>query len=80
MTNKEKVIDDTSLEWYGLTEEEIKEMEKGKMYTSEEVDKILYLRDLFARVWIYVDDFDKFEQILEGLEMYNEMKNELQKI
>ena len=57
---------------------EVKELEKifwEKIYSSEEIDKILYIRDLFAKVGIYIEDFDKFEQIIKGLEMYEEMKD-----
>jgi len=75
MADKRKELDDTDLAWYGLTEEDIEKIKEKKTYTSEEVDKILYVRDLFAKQWIYIDDFDKFEKILEGLEMYNDLKH-----
>ena len=75
MSDKRKELDDTDLAWYGLTEEEIERIKAEKTYSSEEVDKILYLRDLFVKVWIDIDDFDKFEEIVKGLEMYNEIKN-----
>jgi len=75
MTDKRKQLDDTDLAWYGLIEEDIKQIKNEETYTSEEVERILYIRDLFTKQWIYVDDFDKFEKILQGLEMYNEIKN-----
>ena len=74
MTTKKK-YDDTDLAWYGLTEEDIEKIKLEETYTSEEVDKLLYIRNLFARQWICIDDFDKFEEIVKGLEMYNEIKN-----
>ena len=79
MTKKEekKQIDDTMLEYYGFTDEDIEKIKNEWTYSSEEVDKILYIRDLFAKQWIYIyiDDFDKFEEIVKDLEMYNEIKN-----
>ena len=71
MSDKRKELDDTDLAWYGLTEEDIEKIKAEETYTSEEVDKLLYIRDLFARQWIYIDDFEKFEEIVKGLEMYN---------
>jgi len=70
-----KQLDDTKLEYYWLNEEDIENLKSEKTYSSEEVDKMLYIRDLLAKVGIYVDDFDKFEKIIEGLEMYDEVKN-----
>ena len=49
-----------------ISNKEIEELENEKIYSSEEVDKFLYIRDLFAKVWIYINDFEKFEQIVEG--------------
>ena len=75
MSDKRKELDDTDLAWYGLTEKDIEKIKAEETYTSEDVDKLLYIRNLFARQWIYIDDFDKFEEIVKGLEMYNEIKN-----
>ncbi len=68
MTQKDdkKQIDDTMLEYYCFTDEDIEKIKNERTYSSEEVDKILYIRDLFAKQWIYIDDFDKFEEIVKG--------------
>ena len=49
MSDKRKELDDTDLAWYGLTEADIEKIKAEETYTSEEVDKLLYIRDLFAR-------------------------------
>ena len=46
-----------------------------EFYSSEKVDKLLYLRDLFARNGIFIEDFEVFEKIAEGLETYEMLKN-----
>ena len=66
MTNKEKVIDDTSLEWYGLTEEEINRIKNEKddigevdidtLYLATKIQEFLYVS------WkeVSLDDILKF--------------------
>jgi len=58
-----------------IVDKDIEDKKEEKFYTSEEVDKFLYIRDLFAKQGIYINDFEKFEKIVEGLELYNEIKN-----
>jgi len=66
MTNKEKVIDDTNLEWYGLTEEEINRIKNEKddigevdidtLYLATKIQEFLYVS------WkeVSLDDILKF--------------------
>ena len=60
-----------------LSLEEFKKLRKieseNESYSSKEVEKILYIRDVFKKNWVNIEDFDVFMNILKWLQLWKNL-------
>jgi len=71
-----KQYDDTELEYYGLTEEDLEKIKNEKTYTLEEVEKADIIQDMIEKLfWIEITDTDFLLDLYNklNLDVYNKI-------
>jgi len=74
MTTKvENNIDLDKLELSFDDYKKLQELKKEWTFSSQEVEQILFLRDIFEKNGIYIDDLDKFLNILNSIKLWKNL-------
>jgi len=66
-----KQYDDTELEYYGLTEEDLEKIKSEKTYTLEEIEKADIIQDMIEKLfWVKLTDTDFLLDLYNKLNLY----------